>query len=128
MDAAAVEAGDENWTSAGDLVRVLRALAVPGELPDEVRLPVLKPSPPPSTWTSSARSSPRSSSRGQGRLHERALHDTGLVGPPGVAQLATRASGQLATGPLAVAICSSPPASKDALRATARAVLEPFLG
>ena len=134
MDAAAIEAGDENWTSAGDLVRLLRALAVPGQLPDDVRLPVLDALAVSQHLDVLGEVVPEDQLLGvKAGSHERALHDTGLVGPPGVANwprgvlLANRRR-DLANwprGPLAVAICSSPPASKDALRATARAVLEP---
>jgi beta-lactamase class A len=136
MDAAAVERGDENWTSAGDLVGVLRALAVPGQLADEVRMPVLD------GLAASQHLDILGEVVPEERLlavkagwHEQALHDSGLIGPPAVAKwprghLANWPGGRLAIwpdAPLAFAICSSPPASKDALRATARTVLEPFL-
>jgi beta-lactamase class A len=110
MDAAAVAAGRENWTSAADLVRLLRAVGAPGVLPEEVRRPVLE------ALAASQHLDVLGEVVEEERFlgsksgsHERALHETGLVDAPG--------------GPVAVAVCSSPPASWDALRAAARDAL-----
>jgi beta-lactamase class A len=114
MDAEAVAAGRENRTSARDLVRLLRAIGVPGVLAEEVRRPVLE------ALGASQHMDVLGQVVDEERLlgaksgsHERALHDTGLVDAPG--------------GPVAVAVCSSPRASWDALRATARDALAPYL-
>ncbi len=102
MDAAAIEAGAENWTSAGDLVRLLRALAVPGRLPDDVRLPVLAALAVSQHLDVLGEVVPEDQLLGvKAGSHERALHDTALVGPPGAAnwpraELANWPSGELA--------------------------------
>jgi beta-lactamase class A len=109
LDWDAVDAGRDNLTTAADLTRVLRAL-VDGTLPPEATRPVLH----------GLRASQHldvlgeivsedrylGSKRG---VNDRANHDCGLV------------AGE--HGPVAVAVCSSPPASPDALRAAARSAL-----
>src|SRR5262245_34956316 len=86
MDAAAVDEGRQQWTSAGDLVRLLRALALPVDLPDEVRLPILDGLAASQHLDVLGEVVPEEQLLGaKSGSHERALHDTALVGPPGVA-------------------------------------------
>jgi hypothetical protein len=114
MDPAAVAAGRENWTCAGDLVRLLAAVGRPGVLDDAVRRPVLDGMAASQHLAVLGEVVPEERLLGvKGGSLDYVLHDCGLIARP--------------DGPVAVALCSWPRASQDALRAAARTVLEPYL-
>ena len=110
QDADAIAAGQDNLTSAGDLAHACRALADPGLVPRRVAWRVLD----------GLRASEHLDILGEicpaDRLlackrgfNDRASHDCGLV--------------ETESGPVGVAVCSSPPAAPDALREAARRAL-----
>ena len=106
-DAAA--AGRDNLTTAADLARLLRAL-VDGTVPDAVAAPVLTALGASQHLDILGEIVPADAFLGNKRgFTDAANHDCGLVAAD--------------AGPIAVAVCSSPPASPDALRAAARAGL-----
>jgi beta-lactamase class A len=109
-DADAIAAGRDNLTSAGDLAHACRVLADPLQVSRRVawrvleglrasqHLDILGEICPPDRLLACKRG-----------FNERASHDCGLV--------------ETQSGPVGVAVCSSPPAAPDALREAARRAL-----
>jgi beta-lactamase class A len=111
LDWDAAGAGRDNLTTAADLTRLLRAL-VDGTVPDALAAPVLSALRASQHLDILGEVVPAASYMGNKRgFTDAANHDCGLVAAD--------------AGPIAVAVCSSPPASPDALRAAARAALSP---
>jgi beta-lactamase class A len=105
----AAGAGRDNLTTAADLARLLRAL-VDGTVPAVVAAPVLTALRASQHLDILGEVVPAAAYLGNKRgFTDAANHDCGLVGTD--------------ARPMAVAVCSSPPASPEALRAAARTAL-----